>query len=374
MIFLTHPHHRYTQRFDWLWQGLGKPETVLYGDRATLEAFLPGLVNHPPRLLVLYQLEHLAPWCAQFCPVMLFPMLDCTRTTPDSFLRSLHPVELISFSRSLHQRLATLGLSSRYFQYAPDPAEFSPVAWDRGMRGYFWERTPEHLDQSAAEKIFRSLGMDQFEIRRLEDQGFSETKSAETRHQAEKAWQNHEAYIQRIRTFQVYLAPRRFEGIGMTFLEAMAMGMCVVAENQPTADEYITSGVNGILYQGDDVQLLLPPRFVAADLERMGHAAREQIGRLHREWRENRPAIGAHAQQLMARAFQRKPSPLSGLLKATLEFSENPEPLRALVSCRPELIYRSTRQQSSWGTLWGRIRMFLQRPRQFLLRLLLRPK
>jgi glycosyltransferase involved in cell wall biosynthesis len=49
------------------------------------------------------------------------------------------------------------------------------------------------------------------------------------------------------------MAPRRYEGIGMAFLEAMAMEMCVVAENQSTANEYILSGKNVILYGGDRI-------------------------------------------------------------------------------------------------------------------------
>ena len=46
----------------------------------------------------------------------------------------------------------------------------------------------------------------------------------------------------------------------MAFLEAMAMGMCVVAENQPTANEYILSGQNGILYGGDQEKIYQPRR------------------------------------------------------------------------------------------------------------------
>lgn len=46
----------------------------------------------------------------------------------------------------------------------------------------------------------------------------------------------------------VYFAPRYSEGIGMSFLDAMALGRCVVALNMPTMNEYITNGVNGYLY------------------------------------------------------------------------------------------------------------------------------
>ena len=37
----------------------------------------------------------------------------------------------------------------------------------------------------------------------------------------------------------------------MAFIEAMAMGKCVVAHNDATMNEYIKDGVNGILFDAD---------------------------------------------------------------------------------------------------------------------------
>lgn len=45
----------------------------------------------------------------------------------------------------------------------------------------------------------------------------------------------------------VFVAPRMKEGIGMAFLEAMAMGKCVIANNDSTMNEYIQDKVNGVL-------------------------------------------------------------------------------------------------------------------------------
>ena len=370
MIFITHPHHRHTQDFEWLWKGLGKPEDVIYGDQATLAELLPRLAVQPPPLLVLYQLEHLAPWCSQFCPVMLFPMLDCTRGTPDAFLRTLHQVEWVSFSRALHQRLASLGLSSRYLQFALDPENFPMVSWDKGLRGYFWERTPEHLDRKAAEMVFRGLGVEDYKIRSLEDEEFSENKSAERRRKAESLWEDHSTYLRYLREFQVYLAPRRFEGIGMTFLEAMAMGMCVVAENQSTADEYITGGLHGILYPGDDVEIGLPRKYSPKEMEKMGREARVHMGQLHRQWTATRESLATLAKEMIDRPYSRMAVPAPGLLEATLEFPKNPEALRAIVSLPPCRTYRSAYQQRIWGSPLGRTKFLFRKPRQFFSRLL----
>jgi glycosyltransferase involved in cell wall biosynthesis len=49
----------------------------------------------------------------------------------------------------------------------------------------------------------------------------------------------------------VYFAPRTAEGIGQAVLEAMALGLCVVAPNAPTMNEYIVHGETGLLFDPD---------------------------------------------------------------------------------------------------------------------------
>ena len=51
----------------------------------------------------------------------------------------------------------------------------------------------------------------------------------------------------------VYIAPRLYEGIGMSFLEAMAHGRCVIAPDNPTMNEYITDKVTGYLYNPNQI-------------------------------------------------------------------------------------------------------------------------
>jgi len=46
----------------------------------------------------------------------------------------------------------------------------------------------------------------------------------------------------------IAIAPRLSEGIGHGFLELMAKGICVIANDEATHNEYIIDGYNGILY------------------------------------------------------------------------------------------------------------------------------
>jgi hypothetical protein len=285
-------------------------------------------------------------------------------------LQALHRVELVSLSRRLHQRLSSLGLSCRHLQYAPDPDLFPEVSWDRGVRGYFWERTPEHLDRVAAGKIFRRLGVPEYEVRSLEDQSFSEGNSTAVRSAAERAWHDHTTYLKYLKDFQVYLSPRRFEGMGLTFLEAMAMGMCVVAENQPTAEEYITCGQNGILYRGEDRGIGLPRAHSLEEMQHMGRRARQHLRTVRRGWLETRGELASLAERMTRQIYPRTSPAPDGLLEATLNFAENPGRLRDLVGIAPVLVYRSRRQARDWGSWWGRLRAFFRSPRQVMMQLL----
>ena len=371
--FLTHPHHRYTQSFDWIQEAIGLPLRILHGDEATLREYLPSLQTKPPPLLILFQLEHLAAWASCFCPVMVFPMYDLTRTTPDAYLASLREVEWISFSRNLHQRLSGLGLSSRYLQYAPDPDGFPEVSWEKGAQAYFWERMPAEMDDRAVRQILRGLGVESLEVRRLEDALFSSGKKIE-KEGAERSWQGREAYLRSLVDFNVYVAPRRHEGIGMAFLEAMAMGMCVVAENQPTANEYILSGRNGILYGGDREKIYPPRRMELSELARIGGEARKTIRGIHGEWLAKKVEIGRCVEAMLQRRIEPKVPP-AGLLNLTTDFWEDQQGFWESFGIGDSEIWRSgaiekkCRQARSIG---GRIRTFWRHPRTFLLRLLSR--
>ena len=71
-------------------------------------------------------------------------------------------------------------------------------------------------------------------------------------------------YRARLASCGVVIAPRRKEGIGMAFLEAMAMGACVVAHNDATMNEYIVDGESGILIDFDRPERLAPERIARA--------------------------------------------------------------------------------------------------------------
>jgi hypothetical protein len=77
----------------------------------------------------------------------------------------------------------------------------------------------------------------------------------------------------------IFVAPRTKEGIGLSFLEAMARGACVVAYDSPTMSEYIVHGVTGWLFS-ESSSSPLPASSVAA----IGRAAHQQVVAGRAKW------------------------------------------------------------------------------------------
>jgi len=90
-------------------------------------------------------------------------------------------------------------------------------------------------------------------------------------------------YLNLVRDSNIFFAPRLYEGIGMSFLEAMSMGKCVVAPGNPTMNEYITHNKTGLLYDPNDPQ---PLDFSIA--ESLGKNARKYIEESYKKWNFNK--------------------------------------------------------------------------------------
>lgn len=100
-------------------------------------------------------------------------------------------------------------------------------------------------------------------------------------------------YLARLASCGVVLAPRRKEGIGMAFLEAMAMGTCVVAHDDATMNEYIVDGESGLLVDFDRPARIAPERVARARAGVAAAAARHRA-----RWVEDAAKIVPFVQSL----------------------------------------------------------------------------
>jgi glycosyltransferase involved in cell wall biosynthesis len=155
---------------------------------------------------------------------------------------------------------------------------------DTALRGFFWPRT-DQLGWSTIKKLIgnahfenihlhwtRDLNPDLTDLPTPED---LETYSINT-----SSWfLSSREYGEVLRQANVFFGSRRMEGLGMSFLEAMASGLCVIAPNAPVMNEYIHHGVNGLLYDPDNP---LPLDF--SSHAALGQAAFESCVNGRRAW------------------------------------------------------------------------------------------
>ena len=138
---------------------------------------------------------------------------------------------VISFCDKVTEHARRCGVTNildvRYF---PDPDSLPKEKGDP-KRVFLWERG--EITRSVAEKLFPPSDGYVFDVKRADE------------------FLERDAYLARIAKCGIVIAPRRKEGIGMAFLEAMAMGKCVVANDDATMNEYIKDGENGILFSCD---------------------------------------------------------------------------------------------------------------------------
>ncbi|MDD3436491.1 MAG: glycosyltransferase [Candidatus Gastranaerophilales bacterium] len=156
-------------------------------------------------------------------------------------------IKIVSFSLTLHRKLKKIGFNSIYVQYFPEPKEFSP---GNSNEVFLWQRFT-NININTVKKLFKNKDI-KLHIHKVPDPGklfVTPYKEDEKNLQITYSnwFEDKEDLINLIKNKGIYIAPRYTEGIGMSFLEAMAMGKLVIANNKPTMNEYIKNGETGIL-------------------------------------------------------------------------------------------------------------------------------
>jgi glycosyltransferase involved in cell wall biosynthesis len=172
---------------------------------------------------------------------------------PYSFweMLSRREVKVLNFSESINRLCVNLGIQSKFVQYYPLPAE-NPDFKDE-ISVFYWERDDSITPMTVKALIGSSAKA--LHHHRAHDPG--QSRNAEVRDAnpfgemlvTTSSWfDGKEDYLRKVAEKTLYIAPRRIEGIGMSFLEAMAMGKAVIAPDYPTMNEYIRHGRNGYLF------------------------------------------------------------------------------------------------------------------------------
>ncbi|TVM15203.1 hypothetical protein DPQ33_16045 [Oceanidesulfovibrio indonesiensis] len=157
-----------------------------------------------------------------------------------------------NLSSTLHDACLDMGLKSAKAQYYLNPATWDESTRDFStLRGFLWERS--NIRACTLAEVVETKAFDKLHFHQALDPFFScmsvpEELETTCKVTVSEWFDSKEDFQSVVEQANVFIAPRPLEGIGMSFLEAMCLGMCIVAPNLPTMNEYIRHGENGLLY------------------------------------------------------------------------------------------------------------------------------
>jgi len=186
--------------------------------------------------------------------LVFFPMYDAVVGSEFNFDDRYKQMKIINFSKKSHEEFSSRGFNSMYIQYFPEPRDFTP---GKSNKAFFWQR----ISKINVNNIINLFGSQKIQIylHKAVDPGneFVEPKKKDINsfNFVISDWfGSKEEMVDYIEDLGIYVAPREFEGIGMSFLEAMSMGKAVIAVDKPTMNEYIENNKNGYLYDLDNIK------------------------------------------------------------------------------------------------------------------------
>ena len=251
--------------------------------------------------IVIFQSEIVATEAARLLKIhptlnlVFVPMWDSCRGLPDEFWSDLAGLKIVAFSRILHERVTRLGMFSYYSKYFPVPGKAKEVERYGDPSAFFWYRRPEIgwpevrslVGTNRLARLHLHLAPDPLPATVRTPPESPTPQDVARFNITTSEWLENASDLHAIMAqANIVFAPRPSEGIGQLMLEAMAAGACVVANDDATMNEYIVSGVNGLLYD-----LRRPAQLDLSDYERLGRRAREHVGFGREAWLADLPAL-----------------------------------------------------------------------------------
>lgn len=264
------------------------PDLIIITDG---EAWLKIPKIHPDKLFifqVIFSPEEIDSWGAK--EVTFFPMYDACPHT-EEFWNKYKQYKIFSFSKTLYIFLSERDFNVCYSQYFIKP---NPVSKDFSFPSvFYWERSPKITWKTVKTLISDNsiCNLHYHYSTNVRTKNEERPSSEDINHYniAFSDWfTDHKEYESILNNTSIYIAPRDSEGIGMSFLEAMANGCVVIAYDAPTMNEYITDGVNGLLFSDKTQQKL---DLSAERLKVLSEATIKTVQNGYNNWIESIPRI-----------------------------------------------------------------------------------
>ena len=179
---------------------------------------------------------------------------------------SLYNVKVLCFSKVLYNYFKKTPLKCMHAQCFLKP-DLKPLEKNEGPYTFFlWQREKD----IAVDPIVSMIG--EKNIKKLlykTEIGEQPRKDYSFEIEELPDWLPKEKYQAKIDEADFFIAPRKSEGIGFSFLEPMSRGLVILAYDNATMNEYIEDGVTGYLF-GDNFKLkgaIRPPKSLSRAIE-----------------------------------------------------------------------------------------------------------
>ena len=193
--------------------------------------------------------------------VTWLPMWDACIHLPDSWWENIPKhVKVLAYSDKVYKKAMNAKLKTLRVKYFKNPAESLTVNWDNNERSlYYWNRV-ELFSTEFILTFCKSLCIKTIYLGTHNDPNLNSYSSLDTEVLTENkidvknsSYLPKNEYKDMLQKTNIYLAPRLYEGVGLSFLEAMARGCAVFAVNEPTMNEYVQHKENGYLFNSKRV-------------------------------------------------------------------------------------------------------------------------
>lgn len=222
-------------------------------------------------------------------PTIYAPMYDSETYNRGKWMRiKFHHASVISFTDREASFIRPLGLPILDAKYFSPHKEFCP---GDPRKLFLWDRGDIHF--ADIKKLFAPGFLTEMVVRCNETE--ADKISAEDRRLYGVRIVPHEQYLSRdayLNIFSdcgIFVAPRLKEGIGLSFIEAMMCGKCVVAHDDATMNEYLDHMRTGILV--DFKKKIHRLDISVDDIKKMQCSCYEEAERGLAAWRSSRQKI-----------------------------------------------------------------------------------
>lgn len=191
--------------------------------------------------------------------IIWLPMWDNVEKWPLSFWKNLPAhLRIVAYSKPVQERAERFGLPTLRVRFFFNPQQYATVRADGPAHSQrtmiYWNRVGLYSFR-ALRRICRDL-----EVQRLihilrPDPGYDHPGLAlpaavgRTEVTTIRSFLPDSEHQQLLDQSHLCLAPRPCEGVGLTVLQSMVRGACVLAYDAPSTNEYVAHGRNGYLFR-----------------------------------------------------------------------------------------------------------------------------